>query len=64
MHLDAHWPGGREEKKNPAFIQKKVIMDSDALCIVNKDEAHNPSQAKNLGATKKLHLEVRNLNHN
>jgi len=39
-------------------------MDSDALCIVNKDEAHNPSQAKNLGATKKLHLEVRNLNHN
>lgn len=51
-------------KKNPALIQKKVVVDCGALSVVNKDEVHNPSQVKNLGAMEKFHLEVTNPNHN
>lgn len=42
----------------------KIVVDSGALSIANKNEKHNYSQSKNLGATQELHLKVINRNHN
>lgn len=54
----------KNNKKNSSFDSKKVVVVCGALSVVNKDEVHNPSPVKNLGAMEKFHLEVTNPNHN